>query len=82
LPRSDERDDRAPRRRRREAAQLGVAGWVRNCPDGTVEAHVEGSPDAVAQLVLWCRGGPPHATVDDLHVTTVEPQGVDRFAIR
>ena len=69
-------------RMRREAARLDVAGWVRNCPDGTVEAHLEGAPDAVAQLVLWCRSGPRHATVDDLRVTAVEPQGLDRFTIR
>ena len=67
---------------RREARRLGIAGWVRNRHDGCVEAHFEGPPDAVAELVLWCRDGPRHATVEDLQVTTVEPAGYDGFAIR
>jgi acylphosphatase len=67
---------------RREAARLGVGGWVRNRADGTVEAHVEGTADAVARLVAWCRSGPRHADVDDVAVTAVEPQGFDRFDVR
>jgi acylphosphatase len=67
---------------RREAARAGVTGWVRNRAEGSVEAHVEGSPDAVAWVVLWCRGGPPHARVDDLVVTTVDLAGFDDFRIR
>ncbi|MEA2190438.1 MAG: acylphosphatase [Solirubrobacteraceae bacterium] len=67
---------------RREARRLGVAGWVRNRADGSVEAHVEGPPDAVAELVLWCRTGPRHATVEDLRVTTAEPAGFDGFSVR
>jgi acylphosphatase len=69
-------------RTRREAHRCGVAGWVRNCPDGTVEAHFEGPPDAVAELVRWCRSGPRHATVHDVRVSDVEPEGVDGFRIR
>jgi acylphosphatase len=67
---------------RREAVRLGVTGWVRNCPDGTVEAHVEGPPAAVAALVRWCREGPRHADVRDLRVSEIEPQGCARFDIR
>jgi len=67
---------------RREAIRLGVTGWVRNCPDGTVEAHVEGAPDAVAALVRWAREGPRHADVDDLRVSDAEPRGCERFEIR
>ncbi|MGH2943656.1 MAG: acylphosphatase, partial [Solirubrobacteraceae bacterium] len=66
----------------REAARLGVTGWVRNCPDGTVEAHVEGPPDAVGELVRWCRGGPRHATVYELRVSDAEPEGFGSFEIR
>jgi acylphosphatase len=66
---------------RREATRHGVGGWVRNRPDGTVQAHLEGAPDAVAALVLWCRGGPRHAEVADLEVTVVEPEGVDGFFV-
>ena len=67
---------------RREARRLGVSGWVRNRPDGRVEAHLEGPADAVAELVLWCRSGPRHATVEDLEVTEAEPAGYDGFAVR
>jgi len=67
---------------RREARRLGVAGWVRNRADGSVEAHLEGPPDAVAELVLWCCSGPRHATVEDLHVTHAEPEGFDGFTVR
>ncbi|MFP5363914.1 MAG: acylphosphatase [Thermoleophilia bacterium] len=67
---------------RREAIGLGVTGWVRNRPDGTVEAHVEGSADAVAGLVRWAREGPRHADVDDVRVDEVQPEGCARFEIR
>jgi acylphosphatase len=67
---------------RREAIRLGVTGWVRNCPDGTVEAHVEGAPGAVAALVRWAREGPRHADVDELRVSDAEPGGCARFEIR
>ncbi len=48
---------------RREAQRLGLGGWVKNLPDGRVEAVFEGDPDAVDALVDWCRqpggaGGP------------------------
>lgn len=66
---------------RRRAASRGIAGWVRNRPDGTVQAHLEGPPDAVAELVLWCRSGPRGAEVEDLEVTVAEPEGADGFAV-
>ena len=66
----------------KEARSRGVAGWVRNCADGTVEAHLEGPPDAVAELVRWCRSGPRHATVHDVRVSEVAPEGADGFRIR
>ncbi|HEV2785709.1 MAG TPA: acylphosphatase [Solirubrobacteraceae bacterium] len=67
---------------RREAVRLGVTGWVRNCPDGTVQAHVEGAPEAVAELVRWCREGPRHADVDDVRVSEVEPEDGRGFEVR
>lgn len=67
---------------RREANRLGVTGWVRNCADGTVQAHLEGPAAAVAELVLWCREGPRHATVEDLRVSEAEPAGHAHFQIR
>jgi acylphosphatase len=69
-------------RTRREASRRGVAGWVRNCADGTVEALFEGPSDAVAELVRWCRSGPRYATVHDVRVSDVEPDGLDGFSIR
>jgi acylphosphatase len=67
---------------RQEATARGVAGWVRNCPDGTVEAHLEGDAAAVGELVRWCRHGPRHATVFDVRVQDAEPEGCTRFTIR
>ena len=45
------------------AFELGVAGWVRNRSDGTVEAHAQGDPGAVGRFVEWCKRGPPLARV-------------------
>ena len=67
---------------RRKARSHGVSGWVSNRPDGTVQAHLEGPPDAVAELVLWCRSGPRGAEVEDLEVTVAELQGADGFVVR
>jgi acylphosphatase len=67
---------------RRQAQSRGVAGWVRNCSDGTVEAHLEGDPAAVEDVVRWCREGPRHADVQDVRVQDAEPAGLDRFTIR
>jgi acylphosphatase len=48
---------------RDRARQLGISGWVRNCPDGSVEILAEGEKAALIQLVAWCRQGPPAAVV-------------------
>jgi acylphosphatase len=52
-----------------EAERLRVTGWVRNRRDGTVEAMVDGSPDAVAQIVRWAHRGPPAAKVTQVDVS-------------
>lgn len=52
------------------ARAAGVAGWVRNRADGTVEVLVQGSPDAVDRLVAWCRRGPALARVTGIDVAT------------
>ena len=65
----------------REAARLGVAGWVKNRPDGTVEAVVEGDPASVEALVGWCRKGPPSARVDGVEIHDEAPQGLAGFRV-
>jgi acylphosphatase len=60
---------------RREAERLGVAGWVRNRPDGRVEIEAEGPRPAVDALVGWARRGPPRAVVDTLVVEDLEIGG-------
>ena len=48
-----------------------VKGWVRNRSDGTVEAHAQGDPDAVARFVAWCSRGPPLARVSKVDASEV-----------
>jgi acylphosphatase len=67
---------------RREAARRGVAGWVRNCSDGSVEAVFEGAPDAVAAMVDYCRAGPGHSEVAQLEESSEPPEGLGGFAVR
>lgn len=59
----------------REAARLGLAGWVRNAPDGTVEAEAEGDPAAVDRFIAWARSGPPSAEVERAEVEDIQPAG-------
>jgi acylphosphatase len=62
------------------ARAAGVAGWVRNRADGTVEVLVQGSPDAVDRLVAWCRRGPPLARVAGVDVATAAADAsLERF---
>jgi acylphosphatase len=67
---------------RQRAEARGVRGWVRNAPDGTVEAWFEGEADAVEALVEWCRVGPRGASVERVDVEEVEPRGVGGFDVR
>ena len=67
---------------REQADALGIAGWVRNCPDGHVEAHIEGDPDAVEQLIAKLGRGPPAASVEDVRTWDVEPCEFDGFEVR
>ena len=53
----------------RRARELGVTGWVRNRLDGTVEAVVQGMPDAVETMLVWARCGPRSAIVGEVRVT-------------
>jgi acylphosphatase len=66
---------------RREAAQRGLAGRVRNNPDGTVEAVFEGPDDLVDEMVSWMRHGPPSARVESVQVSSEAPQGLRGFRV-
>ena len=67
---------------RREALERDVAGWVANRYDGTVEAVFEGSESAVAEMVAWCRMGPPRAEVTGIDVAPEPPEGLVGFRVR
>jgi acylphosphatase len=64
-----------------EAGRLGITGWVRNEPDGSVAGHFEGQPDAVDSMVAWCREGPRRARIDQVDVREVEPTGPEGFEV-
>lgn len=66
----------------REARRLGLAGFVRNLPDGRVEAELEGGADAVERMVGSLREGPAGARVDAVDVEDLEPAGATGFDIR
>jgi DNA ligase D-like protein (predicted 3'-phosphoesterase) len=66
----------------RRARALGLCGWVRNGPEGTVQVHAEGPGEAVAQLVAFLRRGPRLARVDGVQVDPVRVEGHEQFAIR
>ena len=66
----------------REAKALGVKGWVRSLPDGSVEVVAEGEREKVERLLRWCHQGPPGARVERVSVQWEEPQGEEDFIIR
>jgi acylphosphatase len=64
------------------AGSLGVAGWIRNAPDGSVEAVFEGDDERVDSMVGWCRRGPAGAEVDEVEVEGEEPGREEGFHVR
>jgi acylphosphatase len=66
---------------RERARSRGVAGWVRNDADGSVEAVFEGNRDAVESLVRWCHEGPRGARVENVRVEWEDPRGDQEFGI-
>ena len=66
---------------RRMAESRGVAGWVRNNPDGSVEAAFEGSDDAVDTMVRFAREGPRGAVVERIEVAEEDPEGLTGFRV-
>jgi acylphosphatase len=65
----------------RLARDAGVGGYVRNRPDGRVEAAFEGQDEAVDRMVEWCRHGPEMAHVDDVEVLAEQPVGDTAFRV-
>lgn len=67
----------------RQAQQMGLTGWVCNCPDGTVEVLAEGEQADVQNLVAWCHHGPTGARVTRVEVDWEEPaRNLPPFEIR
>jgi acylphosphatase len=64
-----------------EARAAGVAGWVRNRPDGSVEAVFEGPAERVALLVGFCGRGPRTARVDRIETFEEAPEGLEAFEV-
>jgi acylphosphatase len=66
---------------RAEARRLGLMGFARNEPDGSVLIEVEGEEEALAHFVAWCRVGPARARVERVDVTEDEPRGYVDFGV-
>lgn len=66
---------------RQEAEDRKLSGWVRNLPDGRVEAVFEGEPEKVDEMVAWCEHGPRHATVESVEATEKEARGESGFEV-
>ncbi len=64
-----------------QARRLGVVGWVRNEPDGSVLLHAEGETEAVDALVAWCHDGPGFARVSNVAVREAAASGATSFDI-
>ena len=66
-----------------ESSKLGLTGWVKNCPDGRVEAVFEGEIDKIEQIVEWCKKGPPGAVVSNVETVLERATGeYDSFTIK
>ncbi|MBY8336194.1 acylphosphatase [Alteriqipengyuania sp. NZ-12B] len=64
------------------ARSLGLTGWVRNLPDGTVEAHLEGEETALGRMIDAMHDGPPRASIDRIDQRDIPAEGFDRFERR
>jgi acylphosphatase len=65
-----------------QARELAVSGWIRNCPDGAVEAHLQGAQEAVERMIERMRSGPSNARVDDVDVEQAAAEPTGRFELR
>ena len=66
----------------KQASQLNISGWVRNLPDGRVEAIFEGEGEVVEKMIKWCHKGSPSAVVEDVSVEYFELEGLQGFEVR
>jgi len=67
---------------REKGQELGLAGWVRNLPDGRVEAWLEGEAAAVRAMLAWLEKGPPSARVKSVEVIERTSEGLMAFDVR
>ena len=68
---------------KQKAEQLGVVGWVKNTPDGCVEAIFEGEEKLVKEMLEWCNHGPPLAKIDNVEIKNQNPtDAFDEFSIK
>ena len=67
---------------RAKGEELALAGWVRNLPDGRVEAWLEGEEQAVTAMLAWLRRGPTAARVTAVEAVPREPEGLSGFLTR
>jgi acylphosphatase len=65
-----------------QARELAISGWIRNCLDGSVEAHLQGEAGNVDRMIDRMRRGPSNARVDDVAVADAEPSEPGRFELR
>jgi len=65
-----------------KAKELGLNGWVRNEPDGSVYAEAEGERDKLDQFIDWCKQGPARANVENVYFEVGEVVGFESFTIK
>jgi acylphosphatase len=64
------------------AMELGITGWIRNTPEGKVEAEISGDQQSVDHFITWSKQGPTGAVVQSVVVTPIDCKTFERFEIR
>lgn len=64
-----------------KAMELNITGWIKNTPEGNVEAMISGEEESIASFIKWCRSGPDRATVSDVKIHLREPVQFETFKI-
>jgi len=65
-----------------QARELAISGLIRNCPDGSVEAHLQGEDSSVSRMIDRMRRGPANARVEDVEIEDAAPEDTGRFELR